>query len=286
MIRKAFIVSLILLATHAVLVNIKPNPKSQYPFQENAVKAQSFIYEEDKENIIIGSSLSNRMIMNELPGIYNLSFTGLGIFDGLQIISYHEIVPKNIFIEINIIQREENANFLSHINSPVLAPVKRHFPSLREGYQPIGMFAENLMEEVKGAKKNSIDTPNDETFNRILNQEKGHYSEIPDEQFLTNQFIKLKKEIDKLEQKGSSIIFFEMPVNEQLCDLPRPRVIRKFFNEYFPPSKYKYIEMPDCRDYTTTDGVHLSEDEALRYTTYFKSKINEIVSYARKISLY
>lgn len=66
-----------------------------------------------------------------------------------------------------------------------------------------------------------------------------------------------------------------MPVNENLRDSPRLRIIREYFRSFFPPTEYQYIARPDSDQYLTTDGEHLEGAEALRYTEYFKLEIDK-----------
>jgi hypothetical protein len=286
MIKKSIIAAVILLALHGIVVLMNPVPNVQYTLQENTVKAQTFIYEEDAENVIVGSSLSNRLVMDSLPEFYNLSFAGLSVFDGLYLMSFHEKKPENIFIEMNVIQRVEDENFMAYVNSPILGPLKKHVPSLRDGYQPVGILGENLIRSIKGEsnqndlqqnKAEGVQTDNS-VFTRLLDHEIKQYSETLDKQFMTERFEQLKTTIDKLEDNGVNIFFFEMPVNEKLCDLSRPRIIREFFHTYFPATEYPYIATPNCQEYKTTDGVHLAGEEASKYTKYFKDQANVLMA--------
>ena len=77
---------------------------SQHQWQENIVKAQQFSYNKETfQNIIVGSSLSSRLIMDSIPETYNLSFAGQSIFDGLNIVCNSNKSIKNVFIEINLL---------------------------------------------------------------------------------------------------------------------------------------------------------------------------------------
>ena len=67
-----------------------------------------------------------------------------------------------------------------------------------------------------------------------------------------------------------NVVFFEMPVNNQLANMPQAKIIRASFYTYFPASKYRYIQ-PDFFQYKTIDGLHLDPEEAYRYTLYLKS---------------
>src|SRR5690349_5473276 len=107
MIRKSIFVAIILLGIHALVARMDVLPAKQYSFQDNIVKAQGFMYGETEKNVVVGSSLSEKLAMDSLPGFYNLSFVGLSIFDGLHLIVSNNKYPRNILIETNLILRPE-----------------------------------------------------------------------------------------------------------------------------------------------------------------------------------
>lgn len=287
MIRKSLLTAVILLLLHALFVYLYPVSSEQYALQRNTVKAQHFIYGDAHDNIIIGSSLSNRLVMDSLQGISNLSFSGLGIFDGLRILNNSNVAPRIVFIETNIMSRSESEHFTSYVNSPILSPVKRAIPSLRDEFQPIGMLGELIIRTLKKEKTNNNDLdqtattgqPGDDTFfNKMLALQAEDYSKVPDTTMLRTRFEQLALEVERLEARGAQVVFFEMPVNETLCDLPEPQTIRAFYRKYFPESKYAYIRVPHCSGYKTTDGAHLAEDEAARYTMFFKTHAEALLT--------
>lgn len=278
MIKKSFLVTFILLGIHALITNIGPPPASQYTLQENLVKAQAFIYSDQKENIIVGSSLSHRLVTDSLTGFYNLSFAGLGLFDGLEIILEHKKFPRQILIEMNVVQRGRSENFLSNINSPLLGPMRKYLPSLRDRYQPIGMVGETMVQSLKknAAEKNDFTENDNIHFDKILELIIAENTAVPDKKMMKERFDALRSHVTLLEKNGVKVVFFEMPVNEKLCELARPRMIREYFHEYFLLSENNYIRMPDCSDYKTSDGVHLTNEEAKRYTDYLMTQLAKI----------
>jgi hypothetical protein len=288
MAKKAVLTALALLIIHAIFIWQTSISGGQYSWQNNAMKAQQYIYDDKTPpNVIIGSSLANRLNMDNLANMYNLSFAGLGIFDGLAILRTKRALPKNVFVEMNIPQREENKKFTSYINSPILSPLKRYIPSLRDGHQPVSVFETTL---INSLKKNQSDPKaneshgegvHDDVFDKLLAIEVINYSEIPDKDLFKERFDELQRDVSALEKRGVNVIFFEMPVNAKICNLPRPRTIRSYFHKYFPATTYSYIPMPDCGDYKTTDGAHLTDEEAVRYTNYLKLKIDPLVSKSR-----
>lgn len=279
MIRKALLTAFTLLLLHALFVYVNPISSSQYAWQGNTIKAQQFIYGDASESIIVGSSLSNRLVMDSLQGMTNLSFSGQGIFDGLSILNHSSKSPRLVFIETNIMMRDENENFTSYINSPVLSPIKRAIPSLRDEFQPVGILGEIIIRTLKkdeSGQSNDLEemttqrSGDDTFFQKMLTLQAENYNQTPDTTVLRARFEDLAKAVENLEVNGVRVIFFEMPVNETLCDLAEPQMIREYYRRYFPESKYDYIRVPHCDGYVTTDGAHLGGAEALRYTKFFK----------------
>ncbi len=269
---------------------------AQHQWQENIIKAQSFLYNESDtiQNVIIGSSLANRLIIDSLPKTYNLSFSGQSIFDGLNFLTLKSKRPKNIFIEMNLVLRPEDKNFTQSINSPILYHLRKMIISLREDKQPIAIlpiaglelynavFNKALFSKQKPEKNNKTEinsNDNDGLFSKILNIQIKNYSKEPDQEILDNSFNTLKEYMFKIENNQTNIVFFEMPVDNKLKNLPQAKTIRKTFMKFFPSSQYNYLILPGSYEYETTDGVHLTKEEALRYTIYFKSKNEDFFSH-------
>jgi len=109
-----------------------------------------------------------------------------------------------------------------------------------------------------------------EMFTRILSIEKKDYSIPPDEKKINSIFKELKKQTQALESKGVKIVFFEIPLEKDLCDMPYSVKLRQSFYKYYPQDKYKYVYQPNCLEYNTSDGRHLTKSSAAKYTFYLK----------------
>jgi hypothetical protein len=288
MIKKTFLTAIALFILYSVFV-IFFAPEwwraSQHQWQINVTKAQNFLYDDSDtfQNVIVGSSLSCRLITDDLPNTYNLSFSGLSIFDGLYILTHKSKLPKNIFIEMNVVLHPETKEFTESLTSPVLYYPRKIIPSLREDKQPIAVLGNILgrnLERVLPPPILSESETSDGTslFSKMLNLYIKGYSQEPSKESLDKSFNTLKKYITKIESNDVNIIFFEIPVNKQLENLPRAKIIRETFYKYFPKFKYKYTSLPDAFECETTDGIHLNGDEALKYTNYF---VTENINYFR-----
>jgi hypothetical protein len=292
MLRKIIFVALILTVGYAVFVSSFA-PKwwnaSQNQWQTNVIKAQNFIFgnTDSAVNVIIGTSLSCRLIIDSLPKTYNLSFSGQSIYDGLNILVHKDKLPPKIFIEMNVALSKENKDFTSTINSPVLFYPKKNILALREDKQPMGIIGNRIHKGIMDhfilkckyffhlePKKNEAEnTDKNKLFEKMLQLQVEAYSKIPNEQLVNECFNTLAKYTMELERKGTTVVFFEMPVNSKLNYLPKAKIIRDTFYSRFPKSKYQYIPIPDSLSFKTTDGVHLDEHEAMTYTSYLKLKM-------------
>ncbi len=277
MIKKVFLTAVLLLTAHSLFVS-PTIPK--WWWQDNFTKAQNFIYNDTKpiNNLIIGTSFSNRLIIDKIPNTQNLSFEGQGVFDQLRILQTHpNKLPKNIFIEMNLILRTENKEFIKSLNSPILFYPKKWITGLRENKQPIDILGKILLKittdlELILTNKNKTYKPkktiNNLLFNEMLTVEYEKKSKLPKKEDLNSAFNLLKTHITFLENNGVKVMFYEMPINYILQDLPNPRIVRTTFYKNFPQNKYHYILLPKTK-YKTTDGLHLGREEATEYTQYF-----------------
>ncbi len=291
MIKKTLVVGTVFFVIYTIFTfSIMPDKYvSQHQWQSNIITAQKYMYDDmdSYSNVIIGSSLSNRLVIDSLPKTYNLSFSGQSIYDGLDILSHKTNLPKNIFIEMNIALRAKDENFASAVFSPILYYPRKMLPSLRDGKQPIGIlggitssiitrpFIEGLKNIFQLNEESTTNVNKKELFSKMLLLEIKNYSQCPSQKTINGSFDSLDKLVSQLENRGVNIVFFEIPVNSKLNNLPRAKTIRTAFYNNFPSSTYTYISMPDSLKFETTDGLHLNEDEALKYTMYLRSKLSK-----------
>lgn len=283
MVRKiifSFLVIFILWTILFMTIPFKGLPQNQG--QDNLMKAQRFIYDDyTATSVIIGTSLSCRIITDSLDQFYNLSFGGLSSSDGLYILNKQEHCPANVFIETNLILKEENPDFLEGLYYGPSYYSKKYLIVLREYNQPATFFVAQMSNEANRLRKNknqSLDIVSPEIFDNGMEIQIKSYAQIPEEKQIEERFQKLKEQVVQLQSKEVNVVFFELPVNGKLIDMPLAYTIRHALDRYFPKTEYNYLPLPeDCRDYISSDGVHLGKKEALKYTLYFKEKAEKIV---------
>jgi hypothetical protein len=284
MIKKIFFLFLILFGAYTLLIMLNPRSSaSQHQWQENAIKGENYIYDKSDtlRNVIVGSSLACRIITDSLPNAYNLAFAGQSVFDGLEILKHKQKLPANVFIETNKIFIDPNKEFTSSLFSPFSFILKKYCISLRSDKQPLAFIypaVQNLFHKNSSeAGMPGAEPKNSGVFNKMLAMQVEDFAIIPDSGYVTKQFALLSNYINDIKSKGVNIIFFEMPLNPNLTELQLAKFIRNGFYKHFPVNINNYIKMPDCSGYVTTDGLHLNDADAVKYTKYFKEEMKRFI---------
>lgn len=298
MIKKTLLSFFIIFLTYTIIVTYVVDRHkfvSEHQWQDNQIKAQEYLYSntDSVETIIVGSSLADKLVIGYLPGIYNLSMGGLSVFDGLQTIIKKGVYPKTVFIEMNKLDRKASVDFTTSLNNPIMTFLRKHFISIRDGKQPMGFIAIPYGEKITAYGVYIAQTSIHAIIGRITNREQKGLDEIdmvakilpgmikdesqtPATSDLDARSQTLREYIDILEKNGVNVVFFEVPIQTELCGLNKPTAIRNQFYKTFPRSKYLYIDMPDCTEYATTDGLHLDKASAEKYTLFFKEQIDKL----------
>jgi hypothetical protein len=282
MIAKTLILSLVLVAGYSIFLARRDQnlPVSNHQWQDNSIKAENFLYKKHRfERVIVGSSLSSRLLMDSLPNYYNLCFAGMGVFEGLKILTAEKVLPDVLFIEMNTIFNKEDKGFTSAILNPVCATVKKFVPALRDGSQPLSHFTP-LVTRFLTRAENKIKTPFPERNGTVMDAgEKlqiGLQSTLeshrvfPEQEALDASFAKLNSYVNFLAARNVKVVFFELPMHPSVTRLPFFKVLRQSFLSKYP--SLSFLPNSDCGLYQTTDGLHLNGDDAARYTQFFKDE--------------
>lgn len=247
---------------------------SQYNYQANVIKADEYLYNSKiPEAVILGSSLSSRIVTDSLPGYYNLAMYGMGVFDGMNILLKKKVIPHLIFIEVNYFYKPPNENFKKIFGNSTMEFLKQKLPVLRDENQPMGLSYGIIKNYLGGNKKiygtHRLDTALFQAFLSVL---KKAYSR-PDTTSINKAVPELRAFVNELSKRGSEVYFFEMPINYELTMMPASKAIRDIIRKNF--GKSVFIQIPGEK-FITMDGVHLGEQEALEYTQYLKGKLPNV----------
>jgi len=287
MIKKTILTTICLLILYSIVLiiwgdRLASSNDYQNQWNKNKIKTESYFWEDNiPENVIVGTSLSARILEDKIPGFYKLSFDGLSVFDGLEVIKKRKKNPKVVFIETNLIYKEKAKEFSDTFSNNTVLEMKKFFLPSREKYKPIGIIGNKFINNAMSVKRqynvNEISKINikSKVNAHMLDERKREYSEIIDDKVMKRQLAELHRYIDYFEKNEVQIVFFEMPINYELMNSPRFKYIENQLLETFPKSKYRYI-FPDVQFRpVTTDGHHLNLNESIYYSDYFFHEANK-----------
>lgn len=259
----------------------------------NAMNVQNYLYEQSSAAVVIvGSSLSNRLIQSALPSdAYNLALGGLSALDGLHVINSVEATPRLVLIEANVLFRAQDLSFLGRLLDWPMLESKRILVSLRDRTRPAvvmlsygqavwrRLFAGSVARPGLVATLPVTSAAGADLFNRLLDHQRAEYSSpIPTEE-LDDELTVLDKELHSMEARGVRVAFFELPTNPALCELPRARELRSAIKLRY--ARLPYLNVGDCSEVRTTDGVHLSVEEGRYASEALNQAIDKLMGASR-----
>ena len=266
----------------------------QHQWQDNCIKAQEYLFQKKKYNsVIVGSSMSTRIQTNSLhERFYNLSFGGLSVYDGLNVLEDIDILPDTLFVEMNILFRMPDENFKMSQKNRFFFNIRKHILIFQEKYQPsvyIGnYFTEFLghsiidpfsaflfnpviskLQKILFVKKNSSNnTLNTKLYTSLIDDYNNAKNIALTRQMLPTLF----RYIEHFEKRGVKVSFFEMPMYEAIQNSAQMNFVRNSLKEKYIDSKnILIIPSPEYKDYTTTDGVHLDVASSKKFSKLFLS---------------
>lgn len=256
-------VSLFLLLFLAYNFSIKFNPPRIVVFdnqyKNNIATAQRYIYDYSTvSKVIVGSSMS-AFLNNELlldNNVYNLALRGSGPMTGLYLIKEINSVPEIIIIETNAILLSIDNEFIDKLMSPVSFHLQKLFPCLRPEFQPINIFINSLLN--LSQKKYSLNTFDRRRFNTAFHHKKKKFSKSPDPELISKQMIELQDKIIDLTKMGIKVVFFEIPIHDELRTSTFMNKLRSELKMRFPEDKYTWIDELSILENETSDGIHLT----------------------------
>jgi len=275
MIKRSILCFAVLFGIHLVIVLLNPMVgMATHQWQDNVIKAQQFIYAEKSDTVMVGTSLSARIIRDSIPTVKSVSFGGCAVEDGLRIILSKGDLPRFILAETNLFFLDGNPELVSKMTEGVMPMLRRWIPSLREQYQPICMLASMMASAADINPQAGTSTVDMDLLNESIEHHIKYDWQMPEPQAETRMG-DMKRLVEMFEAKGTRVLFFEMPVNERLTHLKRYDQTRELMQKTFPADRYTYLPFDTTR-YVTTDGEHLDYEGQQVFSHYFKGVLPDL----------
>jgi hypothetical protein len=219
------------------------------------------------------------------PETFNLSFGAQSALIGVKIVLAAHTHPRAVFIESNVLRNSDTV-FANEILRPWLLAARRWMISLRDFARPMtlvktylkiasiarGHFWSGTLQLTCNLQPRR---PANVIFDQLLADQKGHHAAPLSKGAQASLTRELSVDIAALEERGIRVVFFEMPMNPALCEMPLQTSIRILIRTQFPAEPY--FRIGDCNAVTTVDGLHLSWPEAEPVTRQFAEIIRRTI---------
>ena len=267
MIRKSIICFILFALCYSILIAFVPNKGiGTHQWQENQIRAQRFLYEKSFDTVIVGTSLSARILLDSLKNVSSCAFSACVVEDGLRLILSKDVIPHYVLIETNYILRPSNGELVTVNTQGPLPLLRNYIPILREQNAPISLIGYCFMQRALApADTVDLERLHKSIENRIL-EDNTHFLTEKMQKGRMNVIMSL---ISKLEKRGAKIVLFEMPLNDSLKYVRSNEQTRQAVIRMFPKEKYIYLPN-DTSTYLTNDGEHLDAEGQRRYSHYLK----------------
>lgn len=276
---------------------------SDWPLQgdsqlsKNIITAEKYIYAPGSPQVVlVGSSLARRFEPDAFSlEIFNLSFSGKGALDGLSIIEKVVHIPRIVLIETNYLARDRDPSFTDPLFREPAFTLKQFTPVLKEKYRPLNSLQSLIDMSINGKPRPNIGetvvepeqshTINhedkeapiiDSLLKRVIERQSTWFTEASKDKTLIKSLQLLKNIIDGLQESGVKVVFFEMPMHQQICKAQGYLSLQETIVSRFPTGEYFWLSSPDCNEYKTTDGIHLKALDADRYARDISQQLQNL----------
>ncbi len=255
----------------------------------NIARAQEFIYSREQPSfVLLGSSMSEELMPENVPGSGNLATAAYSAMTGIEILRRSGKIPAVLVIEMNTVDAPWHTGFTDKLFPPYRERLRAVFPVLRKKYQVFAAARMPLLwssEKIKAMTKQPAGSA--PAVNRPSRKERNLFQErlnfihdrywtklARDETTLTRNLLRLKEHVAYYQSKSTRVVLLEVPVHEKIRGSRRARLIDKHARKMFPSSEYTWSRPGESGLVSeTTDGVHLKFGTILKVREHLMSTI-------------
>jgi hypothetical protein len=255
--------------------------------QNNIVKAQRYVYEDDSDlkMVIVGSSLAANLNVKHIgEGVKSIALGGGSSKTGLEIIKRSKSKPPIVLVEMNdTIVRKIDADLVDSLYHPIFYWMRQYLPMMREEYRPVSVFINSLksrsQQNLKMMTREELDSLEGRNLTPELSQkaiqttvdiestplsEKDAETMKQEAELIKTQIAEIKKNI------GAKVVLFDIPLESRVNAAIRRKQVRELAKKLFPPDRFDWLPPPKEREWRTNDGIHLIRSDARDFAEYLR----------------
>jgi len=234
---------------------------------DNLIAIEHFLYDAPPAAVIVGSSMADRIPLTALgPGVDSLALAGQSPLVGLQVIARSGRTPGRIYVETNTIAAPADQTFVDNVFAEPGYTLKRVIKALRQAYQPVNLAISLLRRAARGRDEVYYPKIEDAALHETLvARERAELEKAPDEGVLERNIAEMKRLASLLTERGAEIVFFEMPIDQQLETAPAVTAVRQAVHAAFPLDRDCWNSEAAPVGMRSTDGIHLDSASAAAF---------------------
>jgi hypothetical protein len=286
------LIFLFLMSFYQVLVSGRVLPASDGVslIQNNIVKAQRYVYEDDSDLkiVMVGSSLAANLHVADIgKGVKSIALGGGSSQTGLEIVQRSNSNPPIILVEINdTITRKIDRDLVGSLYHPLFYWMRQYLPMMREEYRPISVFVDSLKsrskQNLKLMRREALDSLEGRNLTPELSQKAIQTTVDIQSKPLSNQDAKnMKQEADLIKNQiaeitkdsGAKVVLFDIPLESRVNATLRIKQVRELAKKLFPPDRFEWLPPPPPREWRTNDGIHLIRSDARDFAEFLRDKL-------------
>lgn len=300
---RSLLAALVLLGAYHVWLRVLPGAVAvpQGINQDNVIKMQEYVYARAGHcsTVIVGSSLAAKLRAQVLsPDVCNLALRGQSVFEGFELMRRAGQAPRLILLETNVLERAPNPVTVADVFSPALHPLRRWYPGLQARHQPLNealaaglavlarlrpAAARQFQDKLgvgrtgPGVEALAEDTAAYSFLSpAAVAAAHADYNRLPQQPEFGYNLALLRHYVRYFSARGTRIVLFEMPVDAGVCQGAKMRAIRQQLATDPVVGRLTCLPRPDCAAYRTTDGEHLTDPSAWRYSAVLARELGAL----------
>ncbi len=285
------LIFLFLMSFYQVLVSGRVLPASDGVslIQNNIVKAQRYVYDDDSDLkiVMVGSSLSANLRVTDIgKGVKSIALGGGSSQTGLEIVKKSNSNPPIILVEINdTITRTIDRDLVESLYNPVFYWMRQYLPILREEYRPVSVFIHSLKKRSKHNQKTTkeaLDSLEARNLTPELSQKAIQTTvDIQSQPLSKKDAEDIKKEAGVIrtqiaeinKNSGAKVILFDIPQESRVDAAIRRKQVRELTKKLFPSDRFEWLPPPPPREWRTNDGIHLIRSDSRDFAKFLRQKL-------------
>lgn len=249
-------------------------PIKRNAYYSNEERAEGYVFDKHQYEVVtVGSSLSGAFEGRSLfdKNYFNLYMPHYGSCAGIEIIRRSNKIPKQLFVEINHIDRGVDSSVVKDIFENELYKVKYYLPLLQTRNKFLTNFVDKFKKPTSSVNKQK---PPAVLFHKLLINAREEWANEPDKKSFNELYNRMAQSLDIFASKGCKICFFEMPIDSSIRNSKLISYQRKRMMELAKQKGFDFVPSDTSRAYQTGDGIHLLQGDRDIYVKYLKQKIS------------